>query len=199
MIESTTTHVRPAASTATSVSGPRTLDDLAALDVAELEAVYRRGTVPPSLHALDGNPVCRMLAIRGLDAGARARTIRNLARASWFPWAGKSFAAETDATGNGINRIRLAGGKRWFPFKTLVEPSAIDGAPCIFLDYRLAANPRPIQMIRDELREVAPGLFLGPAMLDTGNAARRRSRDQRQGLGETGARLVLWFACHVAN
>jgi hypothetical protein len=182
MIETTATSARPA--TASTVSAPRTLDDLAELDVTALEAVYRRGTVPSSLHALDGNPVCRMLSIRGLDRGARGSVIRNLARASWFPWAGKSFAAEADGNGNGINRVRLLGGKRWFPFKTTIEPSAIDGAPCIFLDYRLAANPKPIQMIRDELREIRPGLFLGPAMLDTGNSP---------------ARLVLWFACDLAN
>lgn len=182
MIETTASQARPA--TTSSVSGPRTLDDLAALDVAALEAVYRRGTVPSSLHALDGNPVCRMLSIRGLDAGGRASFIRNLARASWFPWAGKSFAAQSDATGNGINRIRIAGGKRWFPFTTKIEPSAIDNAPCIFLDYRHEVNPKPIQMIRDELREVRPGLFLGPAMLDTGNSP---------------ARLVLWFACDLGN
>jgi hypothetical protein len=35
-------------------------------------------------------------------------------------------------------------------------------------------------MIRDELREVAPGLFLGPAMLDTKNSP---------------PKLVLFFAC----
>lgn len=182
MIETTTTTARPV--TTSSVSGPRTLDDLAELDVAALEAVYRRGTVPASLHALDGNPVCRMLAIRGLDQGGRAGFVRDLARASWFPWAGKSFAAQADGAGNGINRVRLLGGKRWFPFTTKLEPSAIDGAPCIFLDYRHAVNPRPIQMIRDELREVHPGLFLGPAMLDTGKGA---------------PRLVLWFACDLGN
>jgi hypothetical protein len=182
MIETTATSARPA--TTSSVSGPRTLDDLAALDVAALEAVYRRGTVPSTLHALDGNPVCRMLSVRGLDGGGRASFVRNLARASWFPWAGKSFAAQSDGAGNGINRIRILGGKRWFPFTTKIEPSAIDGAPCIFLDYRHDVNPRPIQMIRDELREIRPGLFLGPAMLDTGNAP---------------PRLVLWFACDLGN
>ncbi len=182
MIETATASSRPAAQA--SMSAPRTLDDLAALGVAELEAVYRRGTVPASLRALDGTPVCRMLSIRGLDGGGRARTIAALARASWFPWAGKSFAAQSDAAGNGINRVRLAGGKRWFPFTTRVEPSAIDGAPCILLDYRHAVNPKPIQMIRDELREVRPGLFLGPAMLDTGKSP---------------ARLILFFACDLAN
>jgi hypothetical protein len=39
-------------------------------------------------------------------------------------------------------------------------------------------------MIRDELREIRPGLFLGPAMFDNGNAP---------------ARLVLWFACDLGN
>lgn len=159
---------------------PTSLDALAALDVAALDAVYRAGTVPASLTALDGDPTCRMLAIRGLDRGARARAIRALAAAGRFPWAGKSFAAADDGHGRGINRVRLGAGKRWFPFATRVEASAIDGRPCIFLDYDLTPNPTPIRMIRDELREVAPGLFLGPAMID----------DKRRP-----ARLVLWFAC----
>lgn len=179
-------HANPVTDTpaARAAAAPRTLDDLAALDVAALEALYRKGTVPASIHALDGNPVCRMLAVRGLDRGGPGRTIRALARASWFPWAGKSFAAQTDGDGNGINRVRIAGGRRWFPFTTRVDPSAIDGAPCILLDYDHAINPKPIRMIRDELREVGPGLFLGPAMLDTGKAP---------------PRLVLFFACHLAN
>lgn len=182
MITSTAPATSRAAAAATAApAAPRTLDDLAALDVAALEALYRAGTVPGSLHALDGNPVCRMLAVRGLDRGGAGDTIRALARASWFPWAGKSFAAQSDANGTGINRVRLGAGRRWFPFMTRVEPSAIDGAPCILLDYDLALNPKPIRMIRDELREVGPGLFLGPAMLDTAPP-----------------RLVLFFACHRA-
>lgn len=173
------TTVRPP-TTAAPDAAPRTLDDLAALDVAALEAVYRGGTVPATLRALDGSPTCRMLAVRGLDGAARGALAR-FARASYFPWAGKSFEAKDDATGTGINRVRLAGTRRWFPFETRVEPSAIDGRPCILLDYDLAVNPAPIRAIRDELREVAPGLFLGPAMLDT-----KRGGEPR---------LVLFFAC----
>lgn len=178
----TTATSAPAATvtTAAPASRPTTLDALAALDIAALTAVYRGGSVPDSLAALDGNPTCRMLAIRGLDHGLRGRAVRALAAARFFPWAGKSFAAEDAAHGRGVNRVRLGDGKRWFPFATKVEPSAIDGRPCIFLDYDQAPNPRPIRMIRDELREVAPGLFLGPAMLDDG----RRP-----------PRLALWFAC----
>ena len=162
--------------------GPRTLDDLAALDVATLGALYATGRMPASLAALDGSPRCRMLAVRGLDAGAPARALRRFAASASFPWAGKSFTSSAADRGRGINRVRLGGERRWFPFATSIEASAIDGAPCIFLDYRQPENPRAIQMIRDELREVAPGLYLGPAMLDTGKAP---------------PRLVLWFACHV--
>ncbi len=183
MIETATATARPFLTSST-VSAPRTLDDLAALDVDALEAVYRRGTVPGSVRALDGSPVCRMLSVRGVDRGARGRAVRSLASASWFPWAGKSFTADSDATGNGVNRLRLAGGKRWFPFTTRIEASAIDGAPCILLDYNHAVNPKPIRMIRDELREIRPGMFLGPAMLDTGNAP---------------PRLLLFFACDLGN
>ena len=164
-------------------AGPRTLDDLAALDVAALTALYRDGKVPASLAALDGNPRCRMLAVRGIDHSPAAGPLRRFAASNAFPWAGKSFASEDPGRGRGINRVRLGGERRWFPFVTTIEPSAIDGKPCIFLDYKQPENPRAIQMIRDELREVAPGLFLGPAMLDTGRSP---------------ARLVLYFACHVA-
>jgi hypothetical protein len=179
----TTTSTTTASIPTAPATAVRTLDDLAALDVAQLEALYRTGKVT-SLHALDGSPVCRMLSIRGLDKGATQRALRNFAAASFFPWAGKSFEAKSDGEGSGINRIRLGGGLRWFPFQTRVEPSAIDGAPCILLDYDHAPNPKPIRMIRDELREVAPGLFLGPAMLDTGKGD---------------PKLLLFFACDCSG
>lgn len=185
-MQPTTTTPDPAttASRAAPARAPRSLDDLAALDVAALEALYRGGTVPSTLRALDGSPTCRMLAVRGLDRGGAFAALRRFAAAPVFPWAGKSFEARSDGDGTGINRVRLAGTRRWFPFHTRIEASAIDGAPCILLDYDLDANPRAIRMIRDELREVAPGLFLGPAMLDRGQGA---------------PRLVLFFACHVGN
>jgi hypothetical protein len=177
----TTTTTRPEADVFP--PGPRTLDELAALDVAALTAIYRGGRMPTAgIAALDGNPRCRMLSVRGLDAGPTAGALRRFAASSAFPWAGKSFASTSAAEGRGINRVRLGGERRWFPFATLVEPSAIDGQPCIFLDYRQPENPRAIQMIRDELREVAPGLYLGPAMLATGKSA---------------PKLVLWFAVHA--
>jgi hypothetical protein len=157
-----------------------TLDILSKLSVAELTAIYKNGRMPESMSALDGEPTCRMLTIRGIEGGAVFRGIRRFAASGSFPWAGKAFAASSDAEGTGINRIRLAGGRKWFPFDTRIEPSAIDGKPCIFLDYDKPENPGFIRMIRDELREVSPGVFLGPAMVDNKKSP---------------AKLVLYFSC----
>jgi len=154
-----------------------TLDALTRMDGDALGALYAKGIVPDSLSALDGSPPGRMLAIiGGAGRGAIGAGVRNLAAAKFFPWAGKSFQSHDDVTGSGINRVRGLGDK--YPFKTRIEPSAIDGEPCILLDYSSRENPFFIRAVRDELREVGPGLFLGPAMLDK----------------KSGASTVLWFA-----
>lgn len=163
-----------------SATWPRNLDELAALDVARLTELYQQARAPESMRTVAGDPVCRMLAVRGLDRRAAGRAVRRLAGSSRFPWIGKRFEATGDHEGGGINWVRLGGEHTWFPFETRFEPSAIDGAPCVFLDYRLPANPAPIRLIRDELRELDPGLLFGPALLDNGRAP---------------ARLVLYFAC----
>jgi hypothetical protein len=166
MIMQTETRASHAPTRATGDDRP-TLDDLAGMTAAELTTRYGRGTVPGSLHVLDGEPTCRMLAVRGLDAPRVARPLRRFAASARFPWAGKSFRAHDDGSGQGINRVRLGGERRWYPFATRIEPSALDGQPCILLDYDRPENPFFIRAIRDELREIAPGLFLGPALVTT--------------------------------
>ncbi len=157
-----------------------TLDALSDMASEQLDALYRQGQLPESMARLDGKPKGRMLAVRGLDTTPLSFPLRLLASSRLFPWAGKSFRSATDKTGEGINRINLTLSQRtWFPFNTVIEPSVIDGKPCIYLDYDLAGNPWFVRRIRDELREVAPGLFLGPAMWKQKDA---------------GAMLVLWFA-----
>jgi hypothetical protein len=183
MITTTSTST-PAATGRSSdaATAPRTLDDLAALDVAALTSLYQSGRVA-SLAALDGHPHCRMLAIRGLDRGLAAAAIRRLSAHGRFPWGGKRFASTSAEAGTGINRVRIGSERHWFPFETRIEPSAIDGKPAILLDYDDARNPKFIRVIRDELREVAPGLFLGPAMLDVGKKPT----------------LLLYFACQAST
>jgi len=156
------------------------LNDLSERSVSELNDLYLQATMPANMSALDGRPKGRMLAIRGVDKTPLAGLIRMFSKASLFPWGGKSFQSTNKKEGSGINRINLTLLQRnWFPFNTVVESSAIDGKPCIYLDYDLAGNPWFIQRVRDELREVSPGLFLGPAMW------KEKSGD---------ATLLLWFA-----
>lgn len=157
---------------------PTSLDELTRLDLAALEERYRRGSLP-RLADLDGTPRGRMLAVSGLGRGLLGRAVRRFAASERaFPWAGKSFASEGDEAGRGINRVRLFGRREWYPFTTRIEPSVLDGEPCVLLDYDLPQNPWFIRRIRDELREVGPGLFLGPALL--------RARGEH--------RLALFFA-----
>jgi hypothetical protein len=153
-----------------------TVDDLARMSTSELEALYQDGTLPDSLSALDGAPRGRMLAVSRLDRGLARGALARVSAAPGFPWAGKSFSSTDDQHGEGINRVRLLGDR--YRFTTRIEPSVIDDQPCILLDYDHDDNPWFIRRIRDELRQVGPALFLGPALL--------RRADQHT--------LVLYFA-----
>jgi hypothetical protein len=156
------------------------LDALASRSVAELDALYRAATVSTTMRAADGPLVGRMLTVRGLP-GLVAKPLRRWARSRSFLWEGKTFQASDDARGVGHNRVfvpNVLGHQNLFPFETRFDASAIDGKPTLVLDYDLDANPSFIRRIHDEIREVSPGLFLGPAMW-------KSVRDKQ---------LVLWFA-----
>jgi hypothetical protein len=168
------------AASAASRSPLHSLDSLAARSSDELDALYRAATVSSTMRAADGPLVGRMLAVRRLP-GALAGPLRRWAAAPSFVWEGKTFQAASDTHGMGHNRVRVPGvlgRQNLFPFATSFGPSAIDGAPALILDYDLGVNPRYIRHIHDEIREVSPGVFLGPAMWKT-------ARDKV---------LVLWFA-----
>jgi hypothetical protein len=162
------------------------LDALGRMDVEALGELYRKGTTPDDLRVLEGHPRGRMLAVKSLDHGRRFRAIRGFASAPVFPWGGKSFSGR-GTSGTGINRVHLLGRHQLFPFHTRIQPSVIDGAPCVALDYDLPDNPALIRAIHDEVREVEPGLFLGPAMAKL--PARLSGSTPK-----TGPSFVLWFA-----
>ena len=169
----------------TATTSPRiplhTLDTLAQRTFDELDALYRAAACSTSMHAADGALVGRMLAVRGLP-GTLGAPIRRWAASRSFLWEGKTFQAASETRGVGHNRVyvpRVLGRQTLFPFETSFGPSAIDGKPTLILDYELDVNPGYIQHVHDEIREVSPGLFLGPAMwkVERGKKA-----------------LVLWFA-----
>jgi hypothetical protein len=167
--------------TTTQRASIHTLDSLSRKTSAELDALYRHSSVSTTMHAADGALVGRMLVVRGI-AGPLATPLRNWARSRSFVWEGKTFTAKSDTHGDGINRVNVPGvfgRQNLFPFATSFGPSAIDGKPTLILDYDLDVNPGYIRRIHDEIRELSPGLFLGPAMW--------------KGAGDKKT-LVLWFA-----
>jgi len=163
-----------------SVSGagePTTLDDLARLDPSQLDGLYQ-GATAPQLVDLNGDLVGRMLAAPALPRFIRV-LLRRFAAWRYFPWRGKSFSTQGEAArGDGINRV-FGGGwaRRWFRFETFIAPSRAGAFTAFQLDYDNPDNPGLIRAIKDEVREVAPGLFLGQAYF----------------LWRGKARLVLYF------
>lgn len=152
-------------STLPPAAGPASLDDLAAMKPAALHAAYLAARTPV-LHLMDGHLVGRMLAIPAVP-----RWLGGLLRrfAAWrrFPWRGKSFTAAADGRrGEGINRVfGDHNPRRWFRFDTFVAPSRAGAFDAVQLDYDNPGNPGFIRAIKDEVREVAPGLYLGIAYL----------------------------------
>src|SRR5437868_13093126 len=141
--------------------------DLAALrgmTYAELDTLYRAGKKPGAISDLNGPARGAMLAWRWPRTGPLARWLRAFGAFSAFPWEGKSFDGSTDE-GAGVNRVKFFGKRNWFPFKTRFANSFLDGNPTLLLDYSGPGNPPLIRSIVDEVREVAPGLYLGPAAL----------------------------------
>jgi hypothetical protein len=134
-----------------------TVDDLFAKSYSELETIYRGAPAPSSLAS--GKLTGRMLAWRGADRGMFGRVLRRFAMSPRFVWQGKTFIDD-----GGYNRVfvdGILGRQHVFPFASRIEPSIFDGKPTIIIDYDRDANPWWMRAITDEIREVAPGLFLG--------------------------------------
>ncbi len=123
---------------------PVTLDRLLRMSPAELDALYRQGTaatIPPG-------------RVRGTALLAPG-TWRNrpLARGTRLVWQGKIIDEGQTTAVNRFFGIRMIRGQLY------QGPSWFDGGPTLVLDY--AETSRIYARNRDEIRQVAPGLFLG--------------------------------------
>lgn len=145
---------------------PTRLDDLLRTDAVTLGRLYAEGRTP-RVADLSGDLRGRMLALvaapRWLFWWASL-----WARTKWFPWLGKSFRADgaDPSRGTGMNRV-FNDKTRWFRFDTFIGPSRAGDFQAFQLDYDNATNPFFIRAIKDEVRELRPGLFLGQAYLKT--------------------------------
>jgi hypothetical protein len=70
-------------------------------------------------------------------------------------WQGKEF----DGQGRTLRNLISPFGVRAIKADVYVDASRFDGRPCIVLDY--SKSSRVAGWVRDEIREVAPGLYIG--------------------------------------
>ena len=141
----------------------RTLDDLTALGPDDLMAMYRNARTP-TLEELDGRMTGRMLAVPRLQKPQVSALLQKFARSKIFPWQGKTFMHETSNHGHGVNRL-LGERVTWFRFHTFIGPSHAGDFDAVHLDYSHDGNPPVVRKVKDEVREVAPGVYLGLAYL----------------------------------
>ncbi len=163
-MHATTTPSRPVQPFEASAPEPLAteLDALLRLDVPALEALYAKARVP-MLESVEGDLRGRMLATTVLR-GVTARLVRRWASSDGFPWRGKSFRPHGRDAGEGINRV-FTDRLRLYRFETSVGRSRAGDFDAVQLDYDLPDNPFFIRPIKDEIRELGPGLYLGQAYL----------------------------------
>lgn len=79
-----------------------------------------------------------------------------------LPWLCKAFRPVDATTGRGYNTFRVAGRVvQRFPMRTQLAPSRFDGRPAYHLIYRAYESAcGDINMV-DEVRRLAPGIYLG--------------------------------------
>ncbi len=151
---------------ATTAPVPARLDDLLHADAETLRRLYL-GAATPALGDLTGDLRGRMLALVAAP-GWLFWWARLWARTRLFPWRGKSFVAAGNDPNHGAGENRVFTDRtRWFRFDTFVAPSRAGAFDAVQLDYDNPRNPFFIRAIKDEVRQLRPGLFLGQAYLKT--------------------------------
>lgn len=118
------------------------LDQLAGMSWCELEALYRQ--------ACPGNVPCGFVHGRAIYCPCKKGSKRK-AKIAKFVWKGKIFEC-----GSMINQWR---GIRAIRANVYEAESWLDGKPSIILDY--SCTSKVWQDVRDEIREICPGVWLG--------------------------------------
>lgn len=121
----------------------QTLEDLVDLSGGQLDALYRGsvpGPVPPG-------------RVRGVALYPDARFPKAKSRAAKLAWQGKVFDPES---GTAVNRFF---GLKVIRGRVYTGESWLDGGPALILDYQ--GTSTVYGDYRDEIRQVAPGVYLG--------------------------------------
>ena len=127
-----------------------------------MQSLYEGASVP-KIGDLRGDLRGKMLT-SPLGGKGLARVMRTLGGWDRFPWRGKSFTPHDDARGEGINRV-FTDRNKLFRFDTFIGKSRAGAFDAFQLDYDNPKNPPFIRIIKDEVRTLRPGLFLGQAWI----------------------------------
>jgi hypothetical protein len=126
---------------------PTDFDDLLRMSESELEELFRES---PAGEIRDGDADGRVLVAPGTGVSFAAAKILRL-----VAWQGKVFDRSKSELKNKVSPLGL----RAVRAKVYKEPSWFDGKETIVLDY--SKTSLLARRIRDEIREVSPGLYLG--------------------------------------
>jgi hypothetical protein len=124
-----------------------TLADLTLMSQAELDDLFRKG---PMGEIPDGDALGSAIVAPGTDI-----ELPVLVFARWLAWQGKVFYRPQGYLLNKVGPL----GFHLIKARVYVAPSWFDGQPAIILDY--SKTSLLAHMVRDEIREVSPGTFLG--------------------------------------
>ncbi len=126
-------------------STPTCLDDLARLGPCELEALFRAAEM--------GRPLVGVARGRLLYLTDPRMPKLKVWVSNRF-WRGKAACEDCYFTNRWVGNIN------WIDSNYTIGPSWIDGKPAVLMEY--APGTPLFEPMHDELREVAPGLYLGP-------------------------------------
>lgn len=140
-----------------------TADEFQEMETDRLEEIYS-GASAPTVEEISGKYRATILA------GAAHDYLPSPLKKAWsmfasspiMPWKGLEFepGGMDDELGGKNLLVSVDKPVKMFPFVGRVEPSELDGADCIALDYDVGGNPIGIRQLRDEVRKVNSFLFL---------------------------------------
>jgi hypothetical protein len=147
------------------------IDGLIKSDREELDRLFLSGQTPTMDEmqgTYDGNVLSGVLMLNN-------QWVKNLINLGWLPWKGKIFETEIsikgeEGQGNGVNRLNI-GPLRFLRFQcnTQITPQLVGPNNVFRLNYDIPGNPWYIRRIRDDIKRIGDGLYLGTANFRMGS------------------------------
>jgi hypothetical protein len=147
------------------------IDCLIKSDREELDRLFISGQTPTMDEmqgTYDGNALSGVLMLNN-------QWVKNLINLGWLPWKGKTFemafSKRDGGQGSGVNRLSI-GPLRFlrFYFDTQITSPLVGPNNVFRLNYDIPGNPWYIRRIRDDVRRIGDGLYLGTANFRIGGA-----------------------------